>query len=199
MQNVTVGGQWSACFDRCQRVFGLPRERVRPRAEPPDRRRRARSRRRPRLRACARIAPGCPRPTSPSSSSCCAHPSVACRTCGMDRFMIAIRPLIGTQDRHISTGGHSGTKPCWRRHGCRFHPPSAPCYRFRVQADALFSSVTGEWRNGRRAGFGCQCPSGRGVQVPFAHISPSRDIQPDVAARFVSGTCALPTCALRRW
>ncbi len=30
----------------------------------------------------------------------------------------------------------------------------------------LFSSRSGEWRNGRRAGFRCQCPSGRGGSSP---------------------------------
>ena len=30
----------------------------------------------------------------------------------------------------------------------------------------MMADATGEWRNGRRAGFRCQCPSGRGGSSP---------------------------------
>lgn len=53
--------------------------------------------------------------------------------------------------------------------------------------------VAGEWRNGRRAGFRCQCPSGRGVQVPFAHRTVRRvvtDIVVETAAMGVVGTAS---------
>lgn len=49
---------------------------------------------------------------------------------------------------------------------------TAPLRRFGNRAITVVWSIgcfPGEWRNGRRAGFRCQCPSGRGVQVPFAH------------------------------
>lgn len=35
-----------------------------------------------------------------------------------------------------------------------------------LSSSSLLQTATGEWRNGRRAGFRCQCPSGRGGSSP---------------------------------
>ena len=68
----------------------------------------------------------------------------------------------------------------WPRWSSLSRPPARPsftsaphcCYRSPVvelpssTTCPPISAATGEWRNGRRAGFRCQCPSGRGGSSP---------------------------------
>ena len=60
-----------------------------------------------------------------------------------------------------------------QRRRSSFVSVAACCYRRPVAGHTQFDDMptgtavaTGEWRNGRRAGFRCQCPSGRGGSSP---------------------------------
>ena len=55
------------------------------------------------------------------------------------------------------------------------------------------SAATGEWRNGRRAGFRCQCPSGRGGSSPPSPTKEQFDTKPQTIGHSRSD-CGLGFC-----
>ena len=95
----------------------------------------------------------------------------------------------------------------WPRWSSLSRPPARPsftsaphcCYRSPVvelpssAACPPIPAATGEWRNGRRAGFRCQCPSGRGGSSPPSPTKEQFDTKPQTIGHSRSD-CGLGFC-----